>query len=130
MAAEHASRMTICQCQIADLRRNVRMSAAVKAAANLGPRTVNGCMHSLEANRRAGAFCGATDRKISKEHVWPNWLRRVIEHGAGPSIGRSRTHRTRAGELISHDEWRERPIDWTVAAVCKPCNEGWMERIE
>jgi hypothetical protein len=87
-------------------------------------------LSSADTNRRACAFCRATDRKISKEHVWPKWLRRVIELGEGPPVGRSRTHRTSEGGIVSHKEWRETPIDWQVAAVCKPCNEGWMERIE
>jgi hypothetical protein len=79
--------------------------------------------------RTACVFCGATDRRISKEHVWPKWLRKHIELGEGPPVGRSRRH-SRGEQVLDHVEWREAPIDWQVKAPCKPCNEDWMNDLE
>jgi len=83
------------------------------------------------APRRACVFCKASDRKISKEHVWPKWLRKVIE-GAdeGTRSEQGRIIRTRDGETLWHDTWEDIAINWQVAAPCRPCNEGWMEGIE
>lgn len=75
-------------------------------------------------------FCGATDRKLSNEHVWPRWLRNYIELGTGPPIGHSRIHATSSGQTLSEATWSAIPIDWQVKAPCKFCNEGWMERLE
>jgi hypothetical protein len=80
--------------------------------------------------RRPCVFCEATDRKLSNEHVWPRWLRDHIELGTGPPIGHSRIHATSRGEPISETTRSAIPIDWQVKAPCKPCNEGWMERLE
>jgi hypothetical protein len=81
-------------------------------------------------NRRACVFCKATDRKIAKEHVWPKWLRKVIESGEGEPQEQSRIHTTRDGETLRHETWTDIPINRQVAAPCKGCNEGWMEGIE
>jgi hypothetical protein len=75
-------------------------------------------------------FCGATGRKITKEHIWPRWLRKFIELGEGPPIRHSRSRITPEGETVHHDEWSAIPIDWQVKGPCKPCNEGWMEELE
>lgn len=80
--------------------------------------------------RRACVFCGAKDRKISKEHVFPKWLRRFIEGGEEGQVRRSRIHSTSDGEIVRAESWPEAPIDWQVAAPCQECNQGWMEEIE
>jgi hypothetical protein len=85
---------------------------------------------SGEMGRRACVFCKATDRKISKEHVWPKWLRKVIEGAEGPASEHGRIIKSRDGETLWHDTWKDIPINWQVAAPCKHCNEGWMEGIE
>jgi len=74
-------------------------------------------------------FCGATDRKISKEHVWPKWLRTFIDAGDGSPIQHSRI-RSQHGKVVERTDWAAIPIDWQVKAPCKPCNEGWMNRLE
>ncbi len=81
-------------------------------------------------SRRACIFCGATRSKITKEHVWPKWLRKHVELGTGPPIGHSRRLTTRDGETVEDLSWEAIPLDWQVAAPCKECNEGWMEQIE
>jgi hypothetical protein len=80
--------------------------------------------------RRACVFCKATDRKISKEHVFPKWLRTVIEGGTGEPIERARIVKSRDGTILRHDPWKDIPLNWQVAAPCTTCNEGWMEDIE
>lgn len=80
--------------------------------------------------RRACVFCKATDRKISKEHIYPKWLRKVIEGGEGDRTGHSRTVTNRDGETVWQDAWEDIPLNWQVSAPCRPCNEGWMEGIE
>ena len=89
-------------------------------------------MHGVEDTtaRRPCVFCQATENKLTKEHVWPKWMRRYIELGAGSLISRSRTHTTNSGEIVSENTWAEAPIDWQAKGPCKPCNEGWMERLE
>jgi hypothetical protein len=80
--------------------------------------------------RRACVFCKATDRKISKEHVWPKWLRKVIEGAEGPPSEHGRLIQARDGKTLWHETWKDIPINYQVAAPCKECNEGWMEAIE
>jgi hypothetical protein len=82
-----------------------------------------------EPQRVACAFCHATDRKISKEHVWPSWLRHAIDMDHEPQ-SHVRTLSRPDGEAVQHDEWSALPLDLRVRVVCKPCNEGWMERLE
>jgi hypothetical protein len=80
--------------------------------------------------RRACVFCKATDRKISKEHVFPKWLRKVIEGGEEGLTTHGRVIKTRDGETLWENSWEDIPINYQVNAPCRPCNEGWMERIE
>src|SRR5262245_58012723 len=72
--------------------------------------------------RRECAFCGSSDRKILGEHVWPNWIRNAL-HQPPRRVAFHRAGRT--------------PIEWPTADmgvrlndICRPCNSGWMERIE
>jgi hypothetical protein len=67
-------------------------------------------------------FCGATDQKMSNEHLWPQWIRRLlppdiqkqgIRYDVDTDAGKVRSFETRLFELKVKD-------------VCKPCNEGWM----
>lgn len=83
-----------------------------------------------ETKRSACVFCKATDRKISKEHVWPKWLRKIVEGGEGDPIGHSRVHETAERETIRDESWEDIPFNWQVKGPCEPCNTGWMEGIE
>ena len=80
--------------------------------------------------RRACVFCGTTESKITKEHVWPKWLREHVPLEIGRPIRHSRRLTTREGETVEDLRWEAIPLDWQVAAPCKECNEGWMEQIE
>jgi hypothetical protein len=71
-------------------------------------------------------FCGATDHKMSNEHLWPQWVRRLlptdtqkeaVTYNLDTEAGRQRSFSTTLFELKVKD-------------VCKPCNEGWMSQYE
>lgn len=81
-------------------------------------------------SHRACVFCESTENKISKEDVWPRWLRKVVEGGEGEIFERSRIHETPDGDTVSHLEWPEAPIDWQVSGPCEPCNNRWMSQVE
>lgn len=73
--------------------------------------------------KRACAFCGRTDQKITGEHLWPNWIRKLLPPGR------------RRVALQLHDrpptEWHKtNDMGARVNDVCRPCNTGWMERLE
>jgi hypothetical protein len=80
--------------------------------------------------RSACVFCKATDRKISKEHVWPKWLRKIVEGGHGGPIEHSRIHETRDRKTVLNESWPDIPFNWQVKGPCEPCNTSWMEGIE
>jgi hypothetical protein len=69
-------------------------------------------------------FCGATNRQITKEHVWPDWLRDYL-----PPV--SELHDI---ERYSPGTKRQRLpqpfLRTTVRAFCDGCNSGWMADIE
>ena len=69
-------------------------------------------------------FCGATDRKITKEHVWPEWLKNFMPSGA--ERGLTERWSTESG----HQEWESGLLDATVRMFCDTCNNGWMADIE
>jgi hypothetical protein len=70
-------------------------------------------------------FCGK--RGLTKEHIWPDWLRKVL----GPSMssshfystsgmGRRRTFTNRTGSIQSRK----------LRIVCEVCNNGRMSRLQ
>lgn len=65
---------------------------------------------------------------MSNEHVWPEWLGKLLPPGAA---GASHSY---AFEDAKRGEYRRlegmRPHDITVRDVCEPCNTGWMHRSE
>lgn len=81
-------------------------------------------------SRRACVFCGAEDQKISKEHLWSQWMGKYVEGGEDRSIGKSRVLAGETGKVKQVERWREPAFGQEIAGPCKPCNEGWMERIE
>ena len=71
-------------------------------------------------------FC-ERNRKLTREHVWPQWVRSSLDHPAGPGTA-TRTV-IRAG---GREEWsyRARPANVVVRSVCEECNGGWMSELE
>jgi hypothetical protein len=69
-------------------------------------------------------FCGATDRKITKEHVWPAWLDDFLP--PLPRLG----HAERWSSTTKRQAYRQPFLATTVRAFCDDCNNGWMSQLE
>lgn len=69
-------------------------------------------------------FCGVAP-PLTKEHVWPKWLRDVLTSSA------KFPHRhttTVAG--VPEKKWQAPPFSMQLQAVCASCNNNWMANIE
>jgi hypothetical protein len=69
-------------------------------------------------------FCGATDRKITKEHVWPEWLADFLPRP------RSLAHAERWSSTSRRQAFRQPFLSATVKAFCDECNNGWVAELE
>ena len=71
-------------------------------------------------------FCGETNRKMSNEHVWPEWVRNLLP----PKVLDDKyTYRFETDEGIVREV--SFPLfELTVKDVCEDCNTGWMHRLE
>jgi hypothetical protein len=76
------------------------------------------------STRKHCAFCDASDAKISNEHAWPNWIRALFPPTPTTVVG------TRPPKKPITFTPRPDNMGVTVNAVCRPCNEGWMEQLE
>lgn len=76
---------------------------------------------------RRCVFCGSTN-KVEAEHVWPHWAAELFVNDDTFTYYR---HFVGAGyEPEAPSSWLQKPFDWKVRAVCKPCNNGWMSDLE
>lgn len=70
-------------------------------------------------------FCGSTINKSSKEHTIGNWIATLFRNVYKDQI---------TAGIISPDgtvHWYRAPLfQQTTRKVCKPCNNGWMSRLE
>lgn len=73
-------------------------------------------------------FCGATDKKMSKEHVWPEWLDKLLPPGVAEADHTYSFEDAERGEYLRLTEMP--PHDVKVRDVCEPCNNGWMNDAE
>ncbi|MBM0228216.1 hypothetical protein [Micromonospora sp. ATA51] len=69
-------------------------------------------------------FCGATNRQITNEHIWPDWLRDYL-----PAV-RQPGHSERWSSAAGRDRWRQPILTAKVRVVCDGCNNGWMSQLE
>jgi hypothetical protein len=70
-------------------------------------------------------FCGQTG--LTKEHIWPDWLRDYIPRQIQKSHFKSAVfHRTHTEERTYAKPGD--PHSHRLRIVCKPCNTGWMSR--
>jgi hypothetical protein len=71
----------------------------------------------------ACVFCGTTTEKITKEHVFPDWISELFGREPGGTA-----------EMVESDgsiqAFPTVPFQQQVRVVCKPCNEGWMADLE
>ncbi|MFL5900826.1 MAG: hypothetical protein ACJ75S_06470 [Solirubrobacterales bacterium] len=71
-------------------------------------------------------FCGRTG-KMSKEHLWPEWVRRTLDEDE---------QRERIPHSIEHHDrrpaqnWSAPAFTATLKGVCVSCNTGWMAQVE
>ncbi len=72
-------------------------------------------------------FCGG--KPLTKEHIWPKWLRPYIPHQL--------TDHTASSSIIATDrieetrrKWSGDPRNRSVRVVCARCNSGWMSRLQ
>jgi hypothetical protein len=72
-------------------------------------------------------FCGVS-RKMSKEHLWPDWARRALEADSGHPV-----------PLVPHviaasdgpgRRWDAPVFSSTLKDVCQTCNSTWMSDVE
>jgi hypothetical protein len=75
--------------------------------------------------RRSCIFCGRDDRKITGEHVWPQWIRTLFPEGELTVNYLRHTGDARRWPVKRPDDTGMQLND-----VCKGCNEGWMGSLE
>ena len=79
--------------------------------------------------RRPCVFCGQTG-KLTGEHVWGRWLRRVLP----AQVNKHHVRARRIGPPGVADTWRcacGRAIRLTATSKsCAECNNGWLSRIQ
>lgn len=77
--------------------------------------------------RKSCVFCGCSDQKMSKEHLWPEWVRNLLP----TSLAEQRVDYTMADSHLGEiRKIRLGLFDLTVKDVCQSCNTGWMHEIE
>jgi hypothetical protein len=72
--------------------------------------------------RRACAFCGGPG--LTGEHVWPEWIERLLPGAGDFTLSRSSTRRPGVRT------WSTRSLDVRVKQICCGCNTGWMSDLE
>lgn len=71
-------------------------------------------------------FCGALG--VTKEHVWPDWLRKVILESR-TSSGKKR-FRAEIESGGAAKQFKSESLEMTVKMPCRSCNNGWMSALE
>ena len=80
------------------------------------------------SQRKECMFCGCNNCKISREHAWPNWARKLLAPSGKSTIEGFR-HKNRPDQKYRFTVADDMGI--TVNDVCKErCNEGWMHDLE
>jgi hypothetical protein len=86
-------------------------------------------MGGQDSDRKACVFCGVTDQKMSKEHVWPEWVRHLLPPTASPKASSTYTFADTERGMFRQLE-KLPPHAIKVRDVCEPCNNGWMNGAE
>ena len=75
-------------------------------------------------------FCGSAE-KLTREHIWPNWLRAYV-----PRVeidGRKNRHLMRTSDGEIREGKLNRPghtAAQRLQVVCRRCNNGWMSELQ
>jgi hypothetical protein len=75
---------------------------------------------------RACGFCGDPD--VTQEHVWADWLRKVILDSR--SEGGMKTFRAEIERGAKTTSFPKSDLEITVGMPCARCNNGWMSGLE
>jgi hypothetical protein len=74
--------------------------------------------------RKICIFCQRDDRKITKEHIFPDWLSKMF----GDEVtGRNEGVNANGSIMFNYES---KIFQQTVNSVCQDCNNGWMSEIE
>jgi len=74
--------------------------------------------------RKCG-FCGGPG--VNKEHVWPNWIRKIILAERGAPGKRFKVQHEHRGEIT---EFESAGLETLIGMPCGNCNSGWMSELE
>src|SRR3954470_15740527 len=71
-------------------------------------------------------FCGPTDNPLTKEHVWPGWVSRLLagKYGSDHFI-----HVRSTGDNTTR-LWKSADLDVTTKTLCDKCNNVWLSNFE
>jgi hypothetical protein len=74
-------------------------------------------------------FCGAP--KVTGEHIWPHWSAPLFDKGPSPNVTEQFQTNHHGQRLSSEVRKRQGHVAAKkIYAVCGPCNNGWMSRLE
>src|SRR4051812_3925000 len=68
------------------------------------------------------AFCPNTPESLTGEHVWSDWINRILR-----AKGCEITYRTGRGD---YRKQKRKTLDRKIPVVCADCNNKWMSRLE
>ena len=74
---------------------------------------------------RACGFCGGQD--VSKEHLWPEWILKIVRQTRGGERKRFTVEHERHGKTA---RFRSAKLETKVGMPCEMCNKGWMSELE
>ena len=82
---------------------------------------------SPEGSGRVCVFCRRPGQKMSKEHLWPEWVLNLLPGGFA---NRNVTYKMDDSHLGRIREIQLPLFQLTVKDVCEDCNTGWMHQLE
>jgi hypothetical protein len=71
-------------------------------------------------------FCDST--KLTKEHIWPNWVVRIFKAQAPPRVDLFTSIEVLGGKVMRSR--KTSTIEHQARIVCADCNHGWMSEVE
>src|SRR5437773_2520690 len=71
-------------------------------------------------------FCGPTGNPLTEEHVWPQWVSRLLKGRYGSDHF---VHIRSTGDDTT-GLWKNANLDVTTETVCDKCNNVWLSDFE
>ena len=72
-------------------------------------------------------FCGPTDRILTEEHIWPEWVSKMLRH---PGYNVDHFRHLESVSDSTNGNWTGRYIDMTTKTLCDRCNNRWLSAFE